>query len=91
MKKQARKQKGFSPITVAIVIGVVVVIITVFISTRKGSLPALESTGIQQTNQSVPAIQNTNDFNTVASELDNTDLNGLDRELNQLDVDVSTF
>lgn len=83
MKKQVRKQKGFSPIIAIIAVGVVVVIMALFLSTQR--------TETQPTTQNVPAIQNANDLNTVASELDNADLNAVDKELNQLDADASTF
>lgn len=73
-----RKQKGFSPILAIIVVAIAVVVVVVFLST-------------QQTTQSVPVIQNASDLNTAASELDNTDSDELDRELNQLDADASTF
>lgn len=73
----------FNLISLIITIGVVIVLIALFLSTQKGGLP--------QTTQNVPAIQNTSGLNSVASELDNTDLNELDKELNQLDADASTF
>lgn len=91
MKRQVRKQKGFSPIIAIIAVGVVVVIIALFLSTQKGNLPTPERAGTQKTTQGVPAIQNTNGLNAAASALDNTDLNQLDKELNQLDSDASTF
>lgn len=91
MKKQISKRKGFNPIIALIAVGVAVVIIVLFLLTQKGGLPAPEKPGTQRTTQSVPAIQNANDLNAVASELDNTDLDGLDGELNQLDTDASTF
>lgn len=83
MKKQISRQIGFSPIITIITLGVVVVIMALFLSTQR--------TGTQPTIQSVPAIQDANGLDAVASELDNTDLNELDRELNQLDADTSTF
>lgn len=82
-----RNQKGLSPILAVIIVAVVVIIVAVFLSTQKGGLP----TGAQQTTQNVPVIQDASGLNTVASELDNTDLNAVDKELNQLDSDTSTF
>lgn len=81
-----RNQKGFSPI-LAIIIVVVIVVVAVFLSAQKGGLP----TGTQQTSQNIPVIQDAGGLNSVASELDNTDLNAVDKELNQLNSDTSTF
>jgi len=87
-----RKQKVFSPIVAIIAAGaIVVILVVVLLLVQKVGQPTLERTGTQQTTQGVPAIQNTNDFNNVASQLDNTDLNELDRGLDQLDADTSTF
>lgn len=91
MKKQTKNQKGFSPIPTVIIIGVVVVVIALFLSTQKGGLPAPKSSGIKQTTQNALPIQNASGLNTTASELDNTDLSAVDRELNQLDEDTSSF
>lgn len=91
MKKQISKQKGLSPRIAIIAVGVVVVIIALLLSAQKGSLPTPERIGTQQTTQNVPVIQDANGLNAVASELDNTDLNEFDKELNQLEADASTF
>lgn len=82
-----RNKKGLSPILAVVIVAVVVIATVVFFSTQKGGLP----TGTQQTSQNVPVIQDAGGLNTVASELDNTDLNAVDKELNQLDSDASTF
>ncbi len=87
MKKQRRNQKGLSLILAVIIVVVVVIVVAVFLSTQKGGLP----TGTQQTSQNIPAIQDAGGLNSAASELDNTDLNAVDKELNQLDSDASTF
>lgn len=84
MKKQIRKQKGFSPIIAIVAVGVVIAIVAIFLSAQKGTVT-------QQSTQSVPVIQNTKDLNNVDSELDDIDLNEFDKELNQLDADTSTF
>lgn len=91
MKKQTRNQKGFSPIIAVVIVGVVVAIIALFLTTQKRGLPTFEKTGTQQTTQNVPAIQDAGGLDNVASDLDNTDLNAIDKELNQLDSDTSTF
>ena len=91
MKKQTRNQKGFSPIIAIVIVGVVIVIVALFLTTQKGGLPTFERTGTQQTTQNVPVIKSSSDLNTVASDLDNTDMSQFDKELNQLDVDASTF
>lgn len=82
-----RNQKGLSSILAIIVVAVVVIVVAVFFSTQKGSLP----TETKQTSQNISAIQDTSGLNSAASELDNTDLNAVDKELNQLDSDTSTF
>ncbi len=82
-----KKQKGFSLILAIAAVAIVVVVAVVFFSTQKRGLP----TGTQQTTQSVPAIQDISGLNAVASELDSTNVDEIDTELNQLDTDASTF
>ena len=91
MKRQTRNQKGFSPIFAIVIVGVVIVIIALFLTTQTGSLPIFEKAGNQQVGQNVPSIQSSNDLNKVASDLDNTDMSQFDKELNQLDSDISSF
>ena len=86
-----REQKGFISTLLIITIGVVVVIIVLFLSTGKGNVPAPGKTDTLQTTQNVPAIQDTSGLDTATSELDNTDLNAVDKELDQLDAETSTF
>ncbi|EKD64950.1 MAG: hypothetical protein ACD_50C00233G0005 [uncultured bacterium] len=86
-----RKQKGFGPIPLIIIIGIAAVLIIFFLSARKNGLFISKNIGTQQAIQSVPVIQNANDLNSVNSELDNTDLGEFDKELNQLEGDASTF
>ena len=38
-----------------------------------------------------PSIENSDDLNKASLELDNTDLNNIDKELNSLDSDSSSF
>lgn len=82
-----KNQKGLSLILAVIAVAIVVIVAMVFFLTQKGSL----STGIQPTSQNVPAIQDTDGLNNTASELDNTNLDEMDAELNRLDSDTSTF
>lgn len=82
-----RNKKGLSPTLAVIIVAVVVIVVAVFLSTQKGGLP----TGTQQTSQNIPAIQDAGGLNTVASELDNTDLNAVDKELDQISADASEF
>lgn len=82
-----RNQKGLSLIPTVIIVAIVVVVVAVFLSTQKGGLPI----GTPQTSQNIPAIQDASGLNRVASELDNTDLNAVDKELDQLNTDTSTF
>ena len=64
-----------------------VVAVAVFFWVQKRGLP----TGTQQTTQNVQVIQDAGGLNSVASELDETDLNAVDQELNQLDSEASAF
>lgn len=82
-----RNKRGLSPILAAIIVAVVVIVVAVFLSIQKGGLP----TGTQQTSQNIPAIQDTGGLNTVTSELDDTDLNAVDKELDQIGADASEF
>ncbi|MBI5465226.1 hypothetical protein HY946_01295 [Candidatus Gottesmanbacteria bacterium] len=91
MKKQRSRQNGFSPIVAIVIAGIVVVIIALFFTTQKGNSPAWEKTGIGKTTQSVPAVNSSSEPNTAASDLDNINTNQFDQELNQLDLDASTF
>ena len=75
-------QKGFAAILIIIIVLVIVAVVAIFLPTQKGT---------QQTTQNVPAIQSADDLNTVTSDLDNTDMNQFDEELNQLDADSSEF
>lgn len=86
-----RKQNGFISMPLIIAIGVIVVIVIFFLLTGKGSVPVPEKIVTPQITQNVPAIQDTSGLNTAATELDNTDLNAVDKELDQLDAETSTF
>lgn len=86
-----RNQKEFSLILAIIALGVIIIIAVISLSVQKRELLTLEKTGTQPTSPGMPAIQNADDLNTTASELDNTDLNILEKELNQLEADISSF
>ena len=79
-----RNKKGLIPILVMMLVAIVA---TVFISIQKGKL----LTGSQQTNQNISVMQSTSDLDNVASELDDFDLDAVDNELDQLDSDASIF
>jgi len=71
-------QKGLSQILSIIVVAVVIIAAVIFFSARR-------------TSQNIPVIQDTSGLNTVTTELDNTDLNAVDKELDQLGSDTSAF
>lgn len=91
MKKQVTKQKGFSPAAVIAAVGAAVVIVVLFLLTQKGGLFTPEGTETQQTTQNAPAIQNVDDLDTTTSELDSTNLDEVDKELDQISADASEF
>ncbi len=66
------------------VFGVAVILMAFSLLTSKVSL---NSRGTEK----LPAIQNAEDLNNVDSELVNIDLGEFDKQLNQLDIDASTF
>ena len=80
-----KNQKGFAPILI-IAISAVVAIAGYFVLSQKGKYTASPSS-----NGSYPAIQGSSDLNTAANDLDNTDTNQVDTELDQLGSDASSF
>lgn len=82
-----KNQKGLSS-TLLIIAVVVVIVVAGMIFFKK-----LNDTGpnqqIPQSRQS--SMQNSNDLNAASADLDKTDLNSLDNELNLVDSDASTF
>ncbi len=81
MKKDQKKTSLMFPLGV---FGVAVILVAFSLLTSKTSL---NSRGTEE----LPAIQNAEDLNEVDSELVNTDLNEFDKQLNELDIDASTF
>lgn len=71
-----RIQKRLIPILAAIAVTIAVVAVIICLSNRKTNLPVIQDAG---------------GLNTVASELDKTNLDTVDQELNQLDLDISNF
>ncbi len=81
-----KNQKGFAPILIIAIIAVVAVAGYFFLS-QKGKY----ATTTPSSNGSYSAIQNSSDLDTAANDLDNTDINQADTELNQLNSDASSF
>ena len=84
-------QKGFAAVLIIIAVVAVIAVAAVFLLTQKGGLSTFVGTGPQQTAQNVPAINNPSDLNAASSNLDNTDTTQLDKEMNQLNTDISSF
>jgi predicted PurR-regulated permease PerM len=82
-----KKQKGLSLILlITAVIAVIVVAGIIFLKKQSNT----------ELNQQIPqgsqsSIQNSNDLNAASTDLDNTDIDSLDNELNQVNSDASTF
>ncbi len=75
-----------------IAVVVIVVIAAVYLLTRGNSVsnPYNQSTANPPTTQT-QGIQNDNDLTAASNDLDNTDLNNVDGDLNQNDTDTSAF
>lgn len=79
-----KNKKGFSPVVIILIVAIFIAI-GVFMAVKKGQ----QITQTQQPATSV--IQNTSDLDAAATDLDKTDVDGMDTELNQIDADASTF
>jgi len=89
MKKNQKKTSLMFPLGV---FGMAVILVVFSLLTSKSSLNSRGTEVQPQINlKDIPAIQNTDELNEVNSELDNIDLNGFDKQLNELDIDASTF
>lgn len=80
-------QKGFAPILIIAIIAVVAVAGYFLFVQRKNIATTPSNTASTQYQK----IQNNNDLNTVANDLDNTDTGQIDTQLNQLSSDSSSF
>lgn len=78
--KNKKNQKGFAPLLVIVVLAIVAAAV-LYLNQNK--------IGTQQTAQNTPVIQNSDDLTSVSSDLDNTNTNELDTELNQISADAS--
>lgn len=92
MNKNQNKTSLAFPLTI---FGVAVALVVLSLLTNLTSRTSLNSkgAGVQPpvNQEKLPAIQNTNDLNSVGAELDSADLGELDRELNLLDIDASAL
>ncbi|MBI3397377.1 hypothetical protein HY045_02785 [Candidatus Woesebacteria bacterium] len=85
-------QKGFAAVLIIVAVVAVIAVAAVFLLTQKGAgLSTFVGTGTQKTAQNVPAINNPSGLDTASSNLDNADTAQLDKELNQLNTDTSSF
>lgn len=72
---------------------ILILIMVLVWALKKGSSNDYNSAPIptQQVQNSYPSINSSNDLDKAAIELDKTDLNGIDKELNGLSTDSSGF
>lgn len=82
-----KNQKGLSS-TLLIIAVVAVIAVVGIIFLKKQSNIGLNKP-IPQTGQS--SIQNSSDLNSASADLDNTNIDGLDSELNQVSSDASNL
>lgn len=79
--------------TIAVIVAIVLVVIAVgYFLTKSNSVttpPAQTMTN--QPSEQTQGIQNDSELTSAANELDSTDLNSIDSDLNQNDTDSSTF
>ena len=80
------KQKGNSLLIVIVVVALAVVAVVWFL---KNNYKGLAERTPQET--SAPAITNKAELNTASSDLDGTDVNSMDKELDQLNTDSLSF
>ena len=80
-------QKGFAPILLIAIIAVVAVT-GYLLFVNKGNIAITPSNTVTTQNQQ---IQNDNDLNAAANDLDNTDTGQIDTQLNQLNSEASAF
>lgn len=83
--KQNNNQKGTNTILVLIIIAIVL-IAGVFFLRKANHLPPSSSV----TPQTEQTIQRKSDLDAATNDLDNTDIDGVDNELTQLDKDAQS-
>lgn len=76
-----------------ITVTIVLVIAAIYFFSRGNSAsnPANQNTTNNRPSNQSQGIQNDSDLISAATDLDNTDLNSMDSDLNQNDIDASTF
>ena len=84
------KQKALNLPLLLVLAVAAVIVLAILISMKKTNV-AQPSTVIKETKQTVPVIQNADDLNMVADELDKTDFTEVDKEMSQFDADASSF
>lgn len=89
-----KNKKGFSQVIIIAIVAILIAI-GVAMAVKKGTnLNIYDKQGPQVTQTQQPQaspIQNSSDLNVTLADLDNTDVDGIDAELNQIDADASTF
>lgn len=83
-----KKQENFNMrVLIAALAATIVIIIFSQTLGRKTTQTVVPQNGAQKSSQ----IQSPNDLNTVSTDLDNTNLDELDTQLNQINTDASSF
>ena len=96
--KNLLKQKGFLPVTVILVITLVIAILAsgIYFYRQGGSFTNFITAGIPQiarttdtveTVSVIPQIKNDADLEVISSDLENSDLDQLDSQLDQLSIE----
>ena len=89
-----KNKKGFSTIVIIAIVAILIAIGVVMAVKKGANLNIYNKQGPQVTQTQQPQaspIQNSSDLNVTLADLDNTDLDGIDAELNQIDADASIF
>ncbi len=88
-----KSKKGLSSPVIIIAVIAIVIAVGAYIAVQKGTnLNVNKLQPVSKIQKPVSsAIQNSNGLNTAEADLDNTNLDDVDSELNQIDADASTF
>ncbi len=90
-----KKQRGAIQVLIIIAVLVILTAIVSYFASNKGVNPLSSLTGStgQSTSAqpSVPPVNSPKDLTAVSNDLDNTNIDGLNNDLNQINTDASGF
>lgn len=75
-----KNQKAFAPVVILLIIAAVAILVVLYVNRKTYTQPQTYVT---------PAVENSNDLNAAANDLDNSNFNDVDSGLNQLNKDSS--